>query len=338
MATTCLKCGAENRQFAKFCIECIATLPNSFAPTMLVPRNEDQAAALVAALSVPGQRSADAMPPPQPRPVLNDPPATRPPVTPSAKPGTTPVARKGLWVSVAAFAIALFIGAGGWMIAGAGGWYIYSNASAVASTVPAASSANLAPTHTVAAVSPSLEAPLQTATNTDMPKPAVDALAATSKPLASAEPGAQASAIDAANLTLPMLKPASTPSPAPLTGPLSAQTTALATETAKTNARRAAKPPAAAASASTVTASADVAQRDKMAAVSTPARPATAGVSTSPTLSGPRAQCGSLGFFAVQRCLSEQCAKPGMRAHADCDAVRRQQALMEEKRNPTLSN
>jgi len=36
--------------------------------------------------------------------------------------------------------------------------------------------------------------------------------------------------------------------------------------------------------------------------------------------------------------LSAQCAKPEFRGHAQCEAVRRQQQLDEEKRNPTLVN
>jgi hypothetical protein len=33
-----------------------------------------------------------------------------------------------------------------------------------------------------------------------------------------------------------------------------------------------------------------------------------------------------------------QCAKPELRASAQCEAVRRQQQIDEEKRNPSLAN
>jgi len=36
--------------------------------------------------------------------------------------------------------------------------------------------------------------------------------------------------------------------------------------------------------------------------------------------------------------MAAQCAKPEFSAHAQCDAVRRQQQIEEEKRNPSLLN
>jgi hypothetical protein len=36
--------------------------------------------------------------------------------------------------------------------------------------------------------------------------------------------------------------------------------------------------------------------------------------------------------------MAAQCAKPENRAQAQCDAVRRQQQVDEEKRNPSLAN
>ncbi|MGO4393586.1 hypothetical protein AB4Z46_19715 [Variovorax sp. M-6] len=52
----------------------------------------------------------------------------------------------------------------------------------------------------------------------------------------------------------------------------------------------------------------------------------------------PRSQCGGLNFFARAQCLAAQCAKPELKSNAECDAVRRQQQIEEERRNPTLLN
>ncbi|MDM0014222.1 zinc ribbon domain-containing protein [Variovorax sp. J22P168] len=52
----------------------------------------------------------------------------------------------------------------------------------------------------------------------------------------------------------------------------------------------------------------------------------------------PQAQCAGMNFIARAQCMATQCARPEMRAHAQCEAVRRQQQIEEEKRNPTLLN
>jgi len=52
----------------------------------------------------------------------------------------------------------------------------------------------------------------------------------------------------------------------------------------------------------------------------------------------PLALCGDRNFIAKAQCMAAQCVKPEYRAHAQCEAVRRQQRIEEEKRNPTLSN
>lgn len=52
----------------------------------------------------------------------------------------------------------------------------------------------------------------------------------------------------------------------------------------------------------------------------------------------PQAACGNLNFFSRARCMAAQCAKPEFAAHSQCDAVRRQQQIEEEKRNPSLLN
>jgi len=130
MALVCPACGTENRSAARFCIECIAPLPTEFAPTQVAPAAagavEVEAgdglpsilAAFVAARPGKAGGSAHRAPPP---PAVQE-------------------RRRGLWVSVAAFAIAMIIGAAGWLIAGAGGWYIYST-----STVEGAAGAGAVP-------------------------------------------------------------------------------------------------------------------------------------------------------------------------------------------------
>jgi len=52
----------------------------------------------------------------------------------------------------------------------------------------------------------------------------------------------------------------------------------------------------------------------------------------------PLAVCGDRNFIAKAQCMAAQCLKPEYKPHAQCEAVRRQQRIEEEKRNPTLVN
>ncbi len=52
----------------------------------------------------------------------------------------------------------------------------------------------------------------------------------------------------------------------------------------------------------------------------------------------PQETCGNLNFIAKAQCMAAQCARPDVAGHAQCEAVRRQQRLEEEKRNPTMAN
>ncbi|VTU34640.1 hypothetical protein SRS16CHR_05529 [Variovorax sp. SRS16] len=52
----------------------------------------------------------------------------------------------------------------------------------------------------------------------------------------------------------------------------------------------------------------------------------------------PQTACADLSFFARARCMAAQCAKADFKASPQCDAVRRQQQIDEEKRNPTLAD
>ncbi|MDM0121527.1 hypothetical protein [Variovorax arabinosiphilus] len=69
------------------------------------------------------------------------------------------------------------------------------------------------------------------------------------------------------------------------------------------------------------------------------AAPAAAAPSTVPVDPPPPADpaqaCAGRNFIATAQCLVVQCAKPEFSTHARCDAVRKQQRIDEEKRNPT---
>jgi hypothetical protein len=52
----------------------------------------------------------------------------------------------------------------------------------------------------------------------------------------------------------------------------------------------------------------------------------------------PQTACEGLNFFARARCMAAQCAQADYKAHPQCAAVRRQQQIDEEKRNPSLIN
>jgi len=70
--------------------------------------------------------------------------------------------------------------------------------------------------------------------------------------------------------------------------------------------------------------------------------PAPAAVPPSPPAAAaptdPQALCGDRNFIAKAQCMAAQCLKPEYKPHAQCEAVRRQQRIEEEKRNPTLVN
>ena len=52
----------------------------------------------------------------------------------------------------------------------------------------------------------------------------------------------------------------------------------------------------------------------------------------------PQALCSDRNFIAKAQCMAAQCLKPEYKPHAQCEAVRRQQRIDEEKRNPSLMN
>ena len=52
----------------------------------------------------------------------------------------------------------------------------------------------------------------------------------------------------------------------------------------------------------------------------------------------PQAECAGRNFIAMAQCMVNQCAKAEFKAHPQCDAVRKQQRIDEEKRNPSMAN
>jgi hypothetical protein len=71
-------------------------------------------------------------------------------------------------------------------------------------------------------------------------------------------------------------------------------------------------------------------------AVAQPVAPAPVPASEPVGPANPQTACDGLNFFARARCMATQCAKADYKAHPRCDAVRRQQQIDEEKRNPSL--
>ncbi|MDM0011529.1 hypothetical protein QTH87_03660 [Variovorax sp. J22P168] len=127
MSIVCPQCNTENRSIAKFCIECIGTLPP--------PRPR-------APIAMPWQRG-------------------------DGEAGAAVPFSKGLWVSVAALTVALVVGAAGWLVAGAGGWYLYSAGKAQVHPLPEPTPAAQVAPHSIAAMpaptptlTPTVESPV----------------------------------------------------------------------------------------------------------------------------------------------------------------------------------
>ena len=291
MAVICSFCGTENRAVAKFCIECIGPLTPDFEPTQVLSRDA------LAAGTAPGSTQkafADfaAAPPPA---------APLPPAIARRAVGTEP--RKGLWLSVAAFAITLAIAAGGWMIAGAGGWYIYS----AAKVLP-----DPAPEGLVTSARPDAGPAAPLVPVADAAVPGSEEIIESSRP---SEPSALSSpSPSTASSRLPGA--AAPQSPSPLQTPA---TQAMPAAPVAQSLAPSPPPPA-------------------RTAPSARPRPAAPVPRDGGGTANPLAQCAELGFLARSRCMVAQCAKAEHRAKAVCEPVLAQQRLMEEKRNPSMAN
>jgi len=67
-----------------------------------------------------------------------------------------------------------------------------------------------------------------------------------------------------------------------------------------------------------------------------PAPPPPAPAPAPVVVQAPQSQCTGRNIIATAQCMAEQCGKAQFSGHAQCEAVRRQQRLEEEKRNPSL--
>jgi hypothetical protein len=145
--------------------------------------------------------------------------------------------------------------------------------------------------------------------------------------------------------TPPVAAPAPAPALAPAAAPAAveppaAQTPAAEAPAAEAPAAEAApvapaapKPNAKPRKQATATPPAPAPDAPAPAAAIAPPPPAPA---TAPT--DPQSLCGDRNFIAKAQCMAAQCLKPEFKASTQCEAVRRQQRLEEEKRNPTLIN
>jgi hypothetical protein len=271
MVLICPKCKTRNRSIAKFCIECITSLPTGypdvdFAPTAhAAPQTAylELALALKAAWSKTSARSEAG--------VIQE---------------AAPVG-KGMWISVAGLIALLLIGSAGWLVAGAGGWYLYSAGSAqvdpprphspsVGTTMPADVSA------LVPSSSDHVQAPVQPAPtvreNSEFLHSEIDIDRPVPPPSVAINRTSPAGQVPASVASPPMRNLAA---PA-----LHAQS------------------------------------------------PTEADAPKSSAAPEPGTACQALNFIARSQCMAAQCLRREFRSHAQCEAVRRQQRLEEEKRNP----
>jgi hypothetical protein len=93
------------------------------------------------------------------------------------------------------------------------------------------------------------------------------------------------------------------------------------------------------------TASAKAKKAQAPAPVVAAAAPVTAAPTPVPALdppppppAAPQAECAGRNFIAMAQCMVNQCAKAEFKSHPQCDAVRKQQRIDEEKRNPSMAN
>ena len=144
-----------------------------------------------------------------------------------------------------------------------------------------------------------------------------------------------ATASDAASNRPPAAEP-----PAPLQSPVTSEPPAAALPELVAKPEPAPTPEAAAAPAN---AKARKAATKKQPAPTPPtvveaAAPAPAPAAPEPVrVPTPQESCAGRNFIARSQCMADQCARPEVASHPQCDAVRRQQRIEEEKRNPTMA-
>ncbi|WP_242630941.1 hypothetical protein [Variovorax paradoxus] len=159
--------------------------------------------------------------------------------------------------------------------------------------------------------------------------------------------GAPAEKAEAASTAAPVAAPAVAPLPAssapeaappvpPSAEPSAAADAALAAAAPAAPAAATPKPPSAAAKSRKPVPAAPSQPGVPEAAPAVAAAPAPQPVAAAPA--DPQSICGDRNFIAKAQCMAAQCLKAEFKPHAQCEAVRRQQRIEEEKRNPTLVN
>lgn len=124
--------------------------------------------------------------------------------------------------------------------------------------------------------------------------------------------------------------PAPASEPTPAADPVAAPTTPVAIEAASTNRNNPRKPPPL---RKTTVTPAPPAVVPPVASVP-PALPVEPPPVVPSAPADPGQACTGRNFIATAQCLAKQCGMSEFSAHPRCDAVRRQQQIEEEKRNP----
>ena len=160
------------------------------------------------------------------------------------------------------------------------------------------------------------------------------------KPGEQAEAAAPATPIapTAAPITAPAAVPEAAPAAPPpqVAEPPAAPDAAAAAATTATSAATTMKPPPVAAKLRKPAPATSPQPGAPEAAPAVAAAPAPQPAAAGPA--DPMSICGDRNFIAKAQCMAAQCLKPEFKPHAQCEAVRRQQRIEEEKRNPTLVN
>jgi hypothetical protein len=298
MALACVACHTENRDAAKFCKGCGGQLVDLSPAARSVHAAEEAWSE-----TLPAAQEADpASDGGEEKTVILAPPARAPSNAPRPvpSPSPAPVAQSGPAAAGGGRGPLWALAAVVLIAAVMGGGYAYRSGHRGAA---AGIAAPAAPAATVLPASPSVAAEVAPAVPATGPMPGSDTAAA---PAAGpALSGTVAADIQAAQAAPPPV--AAPPVPASPAAP-----------------RKPRQTPAAAPS--------PVA---RPAAAAPPATAATPQEPPAPPPADPQSACEGRNFIAKAQCMAAQCVKAEFAAHAQCEAVRRQQRIEEEKRNPT---
>ena len=316
MPVVCASCQTENRDGAKFCRGCGHRLSPAPAASTRRPEADDgwpiterMALAEVPATTASANDETTVLigRPPAPTPPAPPRPAVPPPSPPPAATKAPKTASRPAALSSASPAPRRSRAA--WSVVGlllvlvvAAAWYANGRRTSVMPAVQTSAPAE------PAAVAPPAPAPGPAPEPT--PAPAAAAPTPPAEPLPAPAPPVVAAAEP----------PAAAPSP-PAEAPAPAKPKPSTAAKVRKSTQQAAPAPSAPPVAAPAPAPVAV------AAPTPPVAPAS-----------PESACAGQGFFGRARCMATQCAKAEYRTHAQCEAVRRQQQIDEEKRNPSLAN